>query len=349
MRVDAGPNNHWLKPEDGHAKIDALFDWLYAGPYDVRHSLLYGPDRLALLSLRRRDHGQPYVVVNMKLMTRMGKKALQRIEKEGTFVRGLHSTGDLDPERRFIMHFPDELRIKSIGSGYGGNALLGKKCHALAHRELPGSPGRLAWPNTCSSLASKTRRRTHYIACAFPSACGKTNLAMLIPPESLPGWKSLDAGRRYCLAAPRRRRQLRAINPESGYFGVVPGTNPKTNKNAYDMIMHDTIFTNVAVTDDGEPWWEGKNVGAPAKDWQGRDYDAGNGKAAHPNSRFTVAADNNPCYLDLARHRRRADLGHRLRRTPQRTGATGLREQKLAARRARRCRRCLRNDCRKRR
>jgi len=227
----------------------------------------------------------PYVVVNMRLMTRMGTAALQRIEKEGTFVKGLHSTGDLDPERRFIMHFPEELSIKSIGSGYGGNALLGKKCHALRIASWQArQEGWLAEHMLIVGIENP-EGETHYLACAFPSACGKTNLAMLIPPESHKGWKIWTLGDDIAWLHPDAEGRLRAINPEAGYFGVVPGTNAKTNKNAFDMIHSDTIFTNVGTTEDNQPWWEDKNVGSPSVDWQGRDYDADNGPA-RPRTRI---------------------------------------------------------------
>ena len=297
---DAGPNNHWMPPADAHTKIDALFAGcmqgrtLYVIPYCM------GPIDSPFSRCGVEITDSPYVVVNMKLMTRMGKNALQRIENEGKFVKGLHSIGDLDPDKRFIMHFPDELSIKSIGSGYGGNALLGKKCHALRIASFQArQEGWLAEHMLIVGLESP-QGETHYVACAFPSACGKTNLAMLIPPESLPGWKIWTLGDDIAWLHPDSDGQLRAINPESGYFGVVPGTNENTNKNAYDMIMRDTIFTNVAVTADNAPWWEGKKDGTPAKDWQGRAYDAANGKAAHPNSRFTVAAHQNASYSSLA-------------------------------------------------
>jgi phosphoenolpyruvate carboxykinase (GTP) len=241
-----------------------------------------------------------YVVLNMKLMTRMGLAALERINRDGAFVKGLHSTGDLNPERRFIMHFPEELTIKSFGSGYGGNALLGKKCHALRIASWQArSEGWLAEHMLIVGIENP-QGEIHYLACAFPSACGKTNLAMLIPPASYPGWKVWTVGDDIAWLHPGKDGRLYAINPESGYFGVVPGTNPKTNRNAYETIRHDTIFTNVAVTADNQPGWEGLADGKPVTDWQGRPYDAANGPAAQPNSRFTVAAKQNPSYSKLA-------------------------------------------------
>ncbi len=297
---DAGPNNHWMKPADAHTKVDALFDGCMKGRTMYVIPYCMGPIDSPYSRCGVEITDSAYVVVNMKLMTRMGSKALTRIENEGTFVKGLHSTGDLDPERRLIMHFPDELSIKSIGSGYGGNALLGKKCHALRIASYQArQEGWLAEHMLIVGLESPDGD-VHYIACAFPSACGKTNLAMLIPPASLPGWKVWTLGDDIAWLHLDDDGKLRAINPESGYFGVVPGTNEKTNKNAYDMIKHDAIYTNVALTKNNEPWWEGKKDGSPATDWQGRDYDEVNGKAAHPNSRFTVAATNNASYSSLA-------------------------------------------------
>lgn len=297
---DAGPNNNWMSPNDGHAKVDALFEGCMQGRTMYVIPYCMGPIDSPYSRCGVEITDSPYVVANMKLMTRMGDKALARIEKETSYVKGLHSTGDLNPERRLIMHFPDELSIKSIGSGYGGNALLGKKCHALRIASYQArQEGWLAEHMLIVGVESP-EGETHYIACALPSACGKTNLAMLIPPASMPGWKIWTLGDDIAWMHLDESGQLRAINPESGYFGVVPGTSPSTNKNAYDMITRDTIFTNVAVTDDNQPWWEGKVDGQPVKDWQGRDYDPANGKAAHPNSRFTVAAKNNPCISSLA-------------------------------------------------
>ncbi|MCH8896411.1 MAG: phosphoenolpyruvate carboxykinase (GTP), partial [Proteobacteria bacterium] len=242
----------------------------------------------------------PYVVANMKIMTRMGDAALSRIEKGGGFVRGLHSIGELDPARRFIMHFPAELTIKSYGSGYGGNALLGKKCHALRIASYQArSEGWLAEHMLIVGVENPAGE-THYLACAFPSACGKTNLAMLVPPKSHKDWKIWTLGDDIAWLQLGEDGRMRAINPEAGYFGVVPGTNAKTNRNAYEMISHDTIYTNVGVTADNQPWWEGLDEGTPVLDWQGKPYDAKAGPAAHPNSRFTVAARQNASYSTLA-------------------------------------------------
>ncbi len=305
-RDDAGPNNHWMAPEQAHAKIDALFDGcmrgrtLYVVPYCM------GPIDSPLARCGVEITDSPYVVANMRLMTRMGAAALARIEREGAqgqpFVRGLHSTGELDPDRRFIMHFPEELSIKSYGSGYGGNALLGKKCHALRIASWQArQEGWLAEHMLILGLEDP-QGETHYIAAAFPSACGKTNLAMLIPPESYreQGWKVWTVGDDICWMHPGEDGRLWAINPEAGYFGVAPGTSAKTNPNALATIQRDTIYTNVAVTDDNQPWWEGLDDRVPALDWQGRPYDPANGPAAHPNSRFTVAAKQCPSWSPRA-------------------------------------------------
>ncbi|RYZ74776.1 MAG: phosphoenolpyruvate carboxykinase (GTP) [Lysobacteraceae bacterium] len=295
---DAGPNNHWMAPAEGHARMDALFAGcmrgrtLYVIPYCM------GPIDSPLSRCGVEITDSPYVVANMRLMTRMGAAALARIEREGRFVKGLHSTGELDPDRRFIMHFPEELSIKSFGSGYGGNALLGKKCHALRIASWQArEEGWLAEHMLIVGIQNP-QGQTHYIAAAFPSACGKTNLAMLIPPESYrqAGWKVWTVGDDICWMRPGADGRLYAINPEAGFFGVAPGTSEKSNPNALTTIGHDTIFTNVAVTDDNQPWWEGLDKRVPAKDWQGRDYDPANGPAAHPNSRFTVSARQCPSY-----------------------------------------------------
>ncbi|MFZ1907027.1 MAG: phosphoenolpyruvate carboxykinase (GTP) [Steroidobacteraceae bacterium] len=293
---DAGPNNHWMEPQAAHAKMRELFRGcmrgrtLYVIPYCM------GPLGSPLSRCGVEITDSAYVVVNMLIMTRAGRAALERIARDGRFVRGLHSTGELDPQRRFIMHFPEELAIESYGSGYGGNALLGKKCHALRIASWQArSEGWLAEHMLIVGLESP-RGETHYLACAFPSSCGKTNLAMLIPPASLPGWRVFTVGDDIAWLHPGSDGRLWAINPEAGLFGVVPGTNPETNRNAYDMIRRDTLFTNVALTSDNQPWWEGLKSGKPVTDWQGRPYDPARGPAAHPNSRFTVSAKRNPGY-----------------------------------------------------
>jgi phosphoenolpyruvate carboxykinase (GTP) len=301
-RDDAGPNNHWMAPAEAHAKMDALFAGcmrgrtLYVVPYCM------GPVDSPLARCGVEITDSPYVVANMRIMTRMGAQALARIEREGRFVRGLHSIGELDPERRFIMHFPEELAIKSFGSGYGGNALLGKKCHALriaSHQAR--NEGWLAEHMLILGLENP-EGETHYIAAAFPSACGKTNLAMLIPPEGYreAGWKIWTVGDDICWMHPGEDGRLWAINPEAGYFGVAPGTSAKTNPNALAMLRRNAIFTNVGVTADNQPWWEGLGEGEPATDWKGRAFDPANGPAAHPNSRFTVSARQCPSWTPKA-------------------------------------------------
>ena len=290
-RDDAGPNNHWMDPAEAHAKIDALFDGCMTGRTMYVIPYCMGPIDSPLARCGVEITDSPYVVANMRIMTRMGSAALARIEKDAKFVRGLHSTGELDPQKRFILHFPEELSIKSIGSGYGGNALLGKKCHALRIASYQArNEGWLAEHMLIVGVQNP-QGETKYVAAAFPSACGKTNLAMLIPPESYQkaGWKIWTVGDDICWMTPGADGRLWAINPEAGYFGVAPGTSAKTNPNALAMLNHDTIFTNVAVDAQNDPWWEGL-PGTPAKDWQGRDYAPSSGPAAHPNSRFTVSA-----------------------------------------------------------
>ncbi len=300
--IDAGPNNHWKAPAEAHAQMDALFAGCMRGRTMYVIPYCMGPIDSPLSRCGVEITDSPYVVANMRIMTRMGAPALARIEREGTFVRGLHSIGELDPDRRFIMHFPEELAIKSFGSGYGGNALLGKKCHALRIASYQArSEGWLAEHMLIVGIENP-KGEIHYVAAAFPSACGKTNLAMLIPPEGYrqDGWKVWTVGDDICWMRPGSDGRLYAINPESGYFGVAPGTSAKTNPNALAMLNRDAIFTNVGVTADNQPWWEGLSEGVPVKDWQGRDFDPKNGPAAHPNSRFTVSARQCPSYTDKA-------------------------------------------------
>ncbi|NYZ62496.1 phosphoenolpyruvate carboxykinase (GTP) [Luteimonas deserti] len=306
---DAGPNNHWMAPAAAHAKMDALFDGCMRGRTMYVVPYCMGPIDSPLARCGVEVTDSPYVVINMRLMTRMGAEARARIEREGAeraargepgdvFVRGLHSLGELDPARRFIMHFPEELAIKSYGSGYGGNALLGKKCHALRIASWQArQEGWLAEHMLIVGIETPAGE-THYIAAAFPSACGKTNLAMLIPPEAYreAGWKVWTVGDDICWMRPGPDGRLWAINPEAGFFGVAPGTSAASNPNALATIQRDTIFTNVALTEDGQPWWEGLDDRVPATDWRGRPFDPANGPAAHPNARFTVSAAQCPSY-----------------------------------------------------
>ena len=293
-KEDAGPNNNWMDPQAAHAKMRELFRGCMAGRTLYVIPYCMGPVGSPLARCGVEITDSPYVALNMMIMTHTGRAALERIAREGTFVRGLHSTGELDPNRRFIMHFPEELAIESFGSGYGGNALLGKKCHALRIASWQArDEGWMAEHMLIVGLRSP-RGQTHYVAAAFPSACGKTNLAMLIPPETMPGWQVWTVGDDIAWLHPGPDGRLWAINPEAGYFGVVPGTNAQTNRNAYEMIRRETLFTNVALTAENQPWWEGLPEGRPATDWQGRPYDPARGPAAHPNSRFTVSARRNP-------------------------------------------------------
>jgi phosphoenolpyruvate carboxykinase (GTP) len=299
-KEDAGPNNNWMDPLEARAKMRELFKGCMKGRTMYIVPYCMGPLDSAYSRCGVEITDSAYVVLNMAIMTRIGRQALERIATDGTFVKGLHSIGELNPARRFIMHFPEDLSIESFGSGYGGNALLGKKCHALRIASYQArTEGWLAEHMLIVGLQSP-KGETHYVAAAFPSACGKTNLAMLIPPDTMPGWKVFTVGDDIAWLHPGPDGRLWAINPEAGYFGVVPGTNPKTNRNAYETIRRHTLFTNVAVTADNEPWWEGRTDGTPVTDWIGRPYDPKNGPAAHPNARFTVAATENPAYTKAA-------------------------------------------------
>ena len=299
--ADAGPNNNWMDPKEAHEKLDDLFEncmegrTMYVIPYCM------GPIGSELSRCGVEITDSPYVVANMYLMTRMGDEALSRIEREGGFVKGIHSTGDLDPEKRFIMHFPEEKTIRSIGSGYGGNALLGKKCHALRIASYQALEEKWLAEHMLIVEIENPEGEIFNIAAAFPSACGKTNLAMLIPPDEYKGWKVRTIGDDIAWLHMDDSGQIWAINPEAGYFGVVPGTNEDDNENAYKAIQSDAIFTNVGLTDNNEPWWEGKKDGNPVIDWRGNKIEQGEDAVfAHPNSRFTVSAKNNPKYSDLA-------------------------------------------------
>jgi phosphoenolpyruvate carboxykinase (GTP) len=295
--VDAGPTNNWMSREDAERRVWPLFDGAMKGRTLFVVPYVMGPPDSPFSRVGVELTDSPYVVLNLRIMARIGRVALERLGASERFVRGVHSLGDLSPERRFIVHLPETLEIWSIGSGYGGNALLSKKCHALRIASVQArDEGWLAEHMLILGLTNP-EGSTHYVAAAFPSACGKTNLAMLVP--TLPGWKVDTVGDDICWMHPGEDGRLWAINPEAGMFGVAPGTSMKTNPNAMKSLDHDVIFTNVALRAGRRVWWEGMSKlddDEFLEDWRGTTWTqrAAKGPAAHPNSRFTAPLSQCP-------------------------------------------------------
>src|SRR3990170_4888220 len=289
---DAGPTNNWMAPAEAKENVGKLFSGAMVGRTMYVVPYLMGPAGSPLSRAGVGVTDSPYVVASMGIMARIGRAALERIGATSDFVPGLHSLGDLSPQRRFILHFPEEKLIWSVGSGYGGNALLGKKCFALRMASwMAREQGWLAEHMLILGLEDPSGKVT-YMAAAFPSACGKTNLAMMVSALESSGYRVWTIGDDIAWLRPGPDGYLHAVNPEAGFFGVVPGTNPHTNPNVMKALRHDSIFTNVGMTPSREHWWEGIGSQPPAGllDWQGRAYSDANGPAAQPNSRYTVPA-----------------------------------------------------------
>jgi len=297
-KEEAGPTNNWSEPGETYSKLHSLLKGAMRGRTMFVIPYIMGPPESALTKVGFEITDSIYVVLSMRIMTRMGAVAIKRLgnEPNAEWNRGVHSLLDVDPTRRLICHFPQDNAIISVGSGYGGNVLLSKKCLALRIGSyLARQQGWMAEHMLILGVESPAGRK-HYVAAAFPSACGKTNFAMLIPPRHFKGWKVTTVGDDIAWMQIRNGR-LYAVNPENGYFGVVPGTSYKSNPNAMKSIEHDTLYTNVAMTEDGDVWWEGKDGALPKHliDWRGNDWiPDSKEKAAHPNSRFATPMRNNP-------------------------------------------------------
>jgi len=302
-REEAGPTNNWKSPRAMRAILNPLLDGAMAGRTLYVIPYLMGPPGSPMTKAGVEVTDSLYVVLSMGIMTRMGEVAMEHVGQSEDFNRGIHAMLDVHPDRRHIAHFPHDNEIISVGSNYGGNVLLGKKCLALRiGSHLARTEGWMAEHMLILGVESPKGEKT-YVAGAFPSACGKTNFAMMIPPAHYKGWKISTVGDDIAWMKPGPDGRLHAINPENGYFGVVPGTNSVSNPNAMAAISRDTIFTNVAITDDLDIWWEGKD-GPPPKecwDWKGdRWTPESKEKAAHPNSRFTTPSANNPMFAPEA-------------------------------------------------
>jgi len=301
---DAGPNNNWMAPADARRKVGDLFKGSMKGRTMYVVPFLMGPPGSAFSKAGIEITDSIYVALNMRIMTRMGNVVWEHLKGSGDFTKCLHSLGELDPEKRFILHFPEDNEIWSIGSGYGGNALLGKKCLALRIASWLGRQQGWMAEHMLILGVETPEGHTHYITGAFPSACGKTNLAMLVPPAEMAerGYKVWTLGDDIAWLRPGDDGRLWAVNPEAGFFGVVPGTSSRTNPNAMATISRNTIYTNVALRPDGTVWWEGHDDPPPkeALDWQGRPWTpASTEPAAHPNSRFTAPASQCPSISPL--------------------------------------------------
>ena len=298
---NAGPTNNWMDPDEMYAKLNKLYDGCMEGRtmYIIPFSMGVIGSPFAKYGIEITD--SIYVVVSMNIMTRIGKAVLDDLGDSADFTKGLHSKAELDPEERYIVHFPEDNTIMSINSGYGGNVLLGKKCLALRIASYLGKKEGWMAEHMLILGVENPQGEQHYIAAAFPSACGKTNLAMLIPPEGYQkaGWKVTCVGDDIAWIRIGEDGRLWATNPENGFFGVAPGTNAKSNPNALAATMKNTIFTNVALNlDDDTVWWErmDKNPPQNSLDWTGKKWDPASGEPlAHPNSRFTAPAKNCPC------------------------------------------------------